>query len=351
MKIILVIPSYRPGGELLFLVNELKQLGIDDILVVDDGSGNEYSRIFEKVKMSGCTVFRYEKNQGKGYALKYGFNKALEIYDGIGGFVTADADGQHKPEDIKRIFDMLRKNPDSVVLGCRDFKNKNVPSRSRLGNRFSSFVFRAGTGVRCPDTQTGLRAIPKSAFAMAVNTEGSRYEYEMNFLYNAVNARAKLIFMPIETVYVDNNKQSHFRPVADSARIFGTPVKFGFSSVISAVFDILLFVLFSRILFPVNHYIIISNVSARILSGLLNFTLNRAWSFKSSGPAKAEMIKYFLLFTILLFFSTALLNILSFLPVPVVIIKIFVDLTIFTISYFVQKIWVFRKERHHKLSL
>jgi len=60
---------------------------------------------------------------------------------------------------------------------------------------------------------------------LALSEEGSRYEYEMNYLMDAVHF-APVKYVPIETVYEDDNRASHFRPVVDSCRIYSRFLRF-----------------------------------------------------------------------------------------------------------------------------
>ena len=176
--------------------------------------------MFDRLEKSGCTVCRHIKNMGKGRALKTGIRRAAESFPGLSGVVTADADGQHLPRDIMRLAGALAGSPESLILGARDFSSPQVPPRSRLGNRITSFIFRRITGVGCSDTQTGLRAIPAHHIAFCLSVPGERYEYETNLLISAAKKGIPFKTIPIETVYLEKNRSSHFNPVLDSARIY-----------------------------------------------------------------------------------------------------------------------------------
>ena len=101
MKRIALIPSYEPDNHLLPLVEELFDNGFS-IVVVDDGSGKDYERIFLSLP-SYCTVLSYPENHGKGYALKYGLNYIKKNYNEEYTVVTLDSDGQHKVSDAIKI--------------------------------------------------------------------------------------------------------------------------------------------------------------------------------------------------------------------------------------------------------
>ena len=220
---VIIIPAYAPDEKLIGLLEALERSGLTRIVVTDDGSGPEYTPVFIRAGELGCVVVRHQHNLGKGAAIKTGIEKAVREFGPGIGIITADADGQHLPQDIIRISDALTAYRDHLILGVRDFSGENVPIRSAFGNRLTSALFRFGTGITCSDTQTGLRGIPPKLVPLALSTEGDRYEYEMNFLVEAVK-KTPLIMIPIETVYEDGNAGSHFRIVRDSLMIYRGPL-------------------------------------------------------------------------------------------------------------------------------
>ena len=224
MEIVICIPAYKPDQKLIRLIDDLRSLGFSKIVVTDDGGGQEYAPVFMCAEKRGCVVAHHDYNLGKGAALRTGMEKAVRQFGEEIGVITADADGQHLPHDIAKIAEAMNSHPDRLVLGTRDFSGKTVPVKSALGNRITSAFFKVLTGVTCRDTQTGLRGIPSSLLPLALSTEGDRYDYEMNFLMEAVK-RVPLIMIPIETVYENNNEGSHFRTVKDSFLIYKEPLK------------------------------------------------------------------------------------------------------------------------------
>jgi glycosyltransferase involved in cell wall biosynthesis len=189
-KPVIVIPAYRPDGRLPALITELAEKSELPIIVVDDGSGPEYAGIFKGLKtLYGCSVCAHSNNRGKGAALKTGIREAMRLSPGASGVVTADADGQHAPEDVFRVAAALDTYQDTLILGARDFFGGSVPFKSRWGNRITASVFRRATGARVCDTQTGLRGIPMSFAQISLNIPGERFEYEFNVLLRAAKDR------------------------------------------------------------------------------------------------------------------------------------------------------------------
>ena len=303
---ICLIPAYEPDEKLLKLVREGLSAGAGPFLIVDDGSSESCGEVFSELEAMGVTVLRHEKNMGKGAALKTGIGYVAENLPLVTGIVTADADGQHKVSDIIRVRDEMDARPSELILGVRSFTGDGVPRRSRTGNRLTTFVFRLMTGIRLSDTQTGLRGIPRMYFETALKVEGGRYEYEMNFLLDMAAANVHFTEVPIETVYIENNKSSHFRVIRDSFLIYRRPLTFALSSLSCSLIDIVAFALFSGVLFSGRDSMIIpATVMARVLSGLTNFILNKLVTFRARGHSLIQTVKYLALFVTVMLLSGA----------------------------------------------
>lgn len=345
---IIIIPSYQPSNTLLTLVKALILLHATPILVVDDGSEESKQPIFLEIEKLNCTVIHHKQNQGKGAAIKTAIQYASKNYQNITGFVTCDGDGQHTPEDIIKVSNQLSLNQDALILGSRDFSSKDVPRNSRFGNWFSSLYFKLTTGITCKDTQTGLRGIPLSFTSMALCVKENRYDYEMNFLISVAREKLPILFVSIETVYFDDNSSSHFRPIVDSIKIYKEPIKFSVTSLLSAAIDLGLFTLITTLLdHNILKLVFIATLSARVVSGIFNFLMNRIWSFRSKSSIHKQFMKYGILYVAQLGLSITFVYLLSFIPIHLTIIKIFVDSILFIGSFFIQKHWVFKKKKIH----
>lgn len=145
-----VIPAYEPDEKLVNLVSELKKYPKIRIIVVNDGSGKAYSKLFEQVGLY-ATVLTHRENLGKGVALKTAF-KYIKKINKYGVVITADSDGQHTPEDIIKIAKECENKKNTIITGVRCFKGK-VPIKSKLGNKITKYVFLLSTGIYLKDTQ------------------------------------------------------------------------------------------------------------------------------------------------------------------------------------------------------
>ena len=159
--IFIVVPTLNPNKEILdeFLLKLTKEF--ENVLVFDDGCREEYKDYFKKMEKKGIIVLHHYVNLGKGRAMKSAFNYLMNEYPNLKGVVTADSDGQHSVQDIKKCAKEVLKHPDSLILGCRNFDAKNVPTRNRFGNKTTRNVLKLFVGVGVTDTQTGLRGLPK----------------------------------------------------------------------------------------------------------------------------------------------------------------------------------------------
>lgn len=342
MKIVVIIPTVNPQKGIVYLVDALQERGFDHFLVVDDGSVQDAEPIYDVLLEKGCTILHQGINKGKGAAIKRALG-ALDFYfPDATGFVTVDGDGQHLPDDVLKVVHTFEQFPTSIILGMRNLGDRGVPLKSRFGNAFSSLYFKFDTGVFCPDTQTGLRCVPIEHTNFAQGVEGNRYEYEMNFLTQAIKSGLSVETVPIQAVYFDGNRQSCFRPLHDSFLIYQSFIRFTLISVSCAVLDLGLFALLTSVLnLNILALVVTGTIVARVSSAALNFLLNRVWSFKSEGILSIQMTRYAKLFVVQMLLSMTLVAALAFLPLPLVLVKALVDCLLFVINYFVQRNWVF----------
>jgi len=330
-----LIPAYEPEESLLPLVRELQARNVP-VIVVNDGSTTGLDR-FQTLREQGVTVLDHETNRGKGRALKTGISYMWD--HGFAGAVTADADGQHTVEDILRVGAEMEVRPGCLIMGAREI-SQMVP-RSKTGNSITRFLFRTLHGIDLQDTQTGLRGIPLTAETVPPLLElaGDRYEYEMEMLIRSRDLfPAGIVEIPIETIYIDNNASSHFRPLKDGMKVysvlFGNFSKYLLSSVLSYVVD---YSLFSVLYYWVLGKTVPSVVSARLVSAVFNFTMNKYYVFKGSGK-KYNLLSYALLAGFVLLVSTAAMHVLvDVCGLPAFAVKLVVDGALYVMNYFVQK--------------
>lgn len=349
-KIMIVIPALNPNEDLITYVKELTANDFHSILVIDDGSQAAYKPIFKQLStFPEVTLFEHAVNLGKGRALKNSFNYLLNLEQDYTGIITVDSDGQHRVSDVIKIRNAMEKNPEKIYFGSRNFNKENVPLKSSFGNKFTSFLFKLLYGEKIMDTQTGLRGLPTSCLAEFMDLKGERFEYETSMLISAVTARIEIEEIEIETVYFDNNKETHFKPLYDSVAIIGlllgTFFKYMLSSLSSFIVDITLFTLFVSLFSSLNvgTRITVSTIIARIASSVFNYIVNKEVVFKSKESNNKTIYKYFSLVIVQLLTSAFLVTIIyKMTGVPEAFIKMIVDVFLFLISYRIQKKLIFK---------
>lgn len=351
MKQALLIPLYQPGEKVLPFLGQFQPGDFARMIVVDDGSGSKYQSVFGAIKATNrFDVISYPQNGGKGHALKTAVRYIVEHCPEIQGIVTADGDGQHSYPDILKIRDSLNAHPTSLIMGVRDFKGKGVPHHNKVGNKLSACYFRLATRVKLDDTQTGLRGIPLSLFPLALASRGERYEYEMNFLMEAVR-EAPLEQVAIQTIY-DDNKSSHFHPVRDSIRIYKVPLLYIIVALLSEAIDLGFFALFTAIgPSEIIYKILVATIASRLLSGTFNFALECFLVFENEGGFAKKLGKYALVFFVNMGLSFGLTYAFNFLPTSLTFIKFIVDLALFLANYFLARGWVFALKAVYKNEL
>ena len=343
---IALIPAYNPEECLIQVVQQLREKGFW-ILIVDDGSDKEHKPIFQEVDDAGnVLILTHETNKGKGSALKTGMayirNHISENYT----VVTADADGQHRAKDVEMVWKEAKNHPGCLVLGSRKIQ-KETPLKSRIGNQITRIAYMLITRVRIYDTQTGLRAFDKTLLPELLAIPGERYEYEMNVLLVCSGKKISLREIGIETIYINDNAGSHFNPLRDSYRIYKEILRFSASSIVSFILDYGIYSLFLWLTagFSKSISLFLSNVMSRMLSGCFNYQVNRNLVFQEKTDSGRTAVQYVLLVAGILAGNTILLEVFIHLGMNQYIGKLCTELIFFIISWFIQRTFIFRRQR------
>jgi len=348
-NVTIVIPSLNPDEKLRKTVLSLTDIGFTDIVLVNDGSAPDFDDYFP-AELPQCTLLRHPVNRGKGAAMKTAFRYILQRGDTRDGVVTVDGDGQHKASDVLLCAQAMQ-DTGSVILGTRNFDQKDVPPRSRIGNKITSLVFRLFCGLKISDTQTGLRAIPWKYLPQMPEIDGDRYEYETNMLLRLQSCHIPYAEQQIETVYIEENKTSHFRPFRDSVRIYSLILKFISSSLISSVIDLFLFFILSLFMPTLAGAAAdgISTFIARAVSSAANYAINKKSVFRSASHTKGTLVRYYILAVGILLCSGAAISGLSYVfglnsadyAFIKTLLKFIIDSVLFFASFRIQREWVF----------
>ena len=343
-----LIPAYNPDAQIVSIIEELIASQIfERIIVVDDGSRKDKAEILEKIEAnSQVSLLKHAINLGKGAALKTGLNFIAANYPDSCGAVTLDADGQHLANDVIKIAKALKENPNKLIMGCRQF-DADVPFRSRFGNIATREILKIIGGIKVSDTQTGLRGIPLGFIPSLLKIKAQGYDFEMDMLMLTKSNRIQLLEVPINTIYIDNNKSSNFNPFLDSLRIYIVFVRFNISSLIAAAVDYTIFAL----VFMAWDNLVLAIAVARLIAGTVNFLINKKLVFKSDGNMLYSAFAYVSLVLILGVMAYSGVYLLSnYLNVNVYLAKVITELILYVISFVVQRNFVFITKDNELLS-
>lgn len=353
MNVSIVLPSYNPSEKLVQAVKNLTDAGFDDIIVINDGSDELHAHYFEAIKsIQAVTVIEHEKNMGKGRALKTGFEYFLKNRTQKAGVVTTDDDLQHSCDDIIACAKKMEET-NTAIFGARNFKGKNIPPKSRIGNNITAFTFKFLCGIKITDTQTGLRALPFSYLPTLIQAAGERFEYETNMLITMKQNELKFTEIPIKTIYTNNNSGTHFNPFKDSIKIYTVILKYLISSVSASLIDLLAFTLLNLVLPDKMEEwlrIFTATAAARVISSAINYTVNRKKVFKSKSNLKSSLLKYYVLCISQAALSYGLVYMITYLigttqSILQTVYKMAVDTVLFFLCFTLQREWVFKEQK------
>lgn len=193
--IIAVIPAYNEEIAIGSVILRTKKY-VDKVLVIDDGSTDATAIV---AKMAGADVIQHEKNLGKGAALKCAFREAKRLDANV--FVCLDADGQHNPDEIPRLLDIIKNGDADMVIGSRFLMATNsVPIYRRIGQQVLNSLTNSISITKVTDSQSGFRAFSKKAInSLSCNEMGIGIESQLQ--RSADDLNLKIVEVPISCRY------------------------------------------------------------------------------------------------------------------------------------------------------
>ena len=213
-KFCVIIPSYNNATKIEAVINDVL-LQTNNVIVINDGATDNTAQLLAHYK--NIKVISYPQNKGKGYAVKKGFKKAIEL--GYEYAITIDSDGQHCAEDISKFINACFINQNAIIIGNRSIIKGNISRKSSFANNLSNFWFLVITGIKLDDTQSGFRLYPIKKM-QHILTLTRRYEFEIEIMVKASWQNIPIESIPISVIYPPENERiSHFRPVVDFIRI------------------------------------------------------------------------------------------------------------------------------------
>lgn len=209
-----IMPTYNNEKTVGKMISSILEY-TDNLIVVVDGATDNTPTIVSSFKEK-ISLLQYEKNVGKGHALKMGFKEALK--QGFEYAITIDSDGQHFADDISLFAEKLKENPNTLLMGSRNIMIEGMPQKNSFANKFSNFWVKLQTGNDLPDTQTGFRLYPlKAVEKLCLFT--SKFEFEVEIQVKLAWQNIKVLSVPIQVKYDPTERVTHFRPLQDFTRI------------------------------------------------------------------------------------------------------------------------------------
>jgi glycosyltransferase involved in cell wall biosynthesis len=205
-SVLALIPAYNEANRIgAVIAGALSHL---PVLVVDDGSSDGTAARAEEYQVN---VLRQQPNQGKGAALRAGFNWALA--EGYEAVLTLDADGQHDPVEIPKFLRTYEQDNPDLIIGARDFSQ--IPLVRRFANTFGRWSFSWALGEPVRDNQSGYRLLSRRLMGALLDSREQGFEFEVDMIVECVQRGFQLEWVPIRTIYA--GEKSHINPLVHSA--------------------------------------------------------------------------------------------------------------------------------------
>ena len=206
LKVCIVIPAYNEASTIGDVVTAMKKelqksSYVSEILVVDDGSKDETTKIARK---SGAFVVDHIINTGSGGATATGLSYAKQ--NGFDIAATMDADGQHAPQDVLKGVNEIIKRKHDLLIGSRLINSEGMSRVKVLGNKGLSFVTYLLFGVNSTDSQSGLRIYSRRALE-ELRWETQGYEFCSEMLWRAKQIGLTISEYPIKAIYTEYSKR------------------------------------------------------------------------------------------------------------------------------------------------
>ena len=227
MKAMILIPTYNEASTVVELLTALTVLRDTrkydfDVTIIDDNSPDKTAEIVESLDLDWVAILRREKKDGLGNAYRAGF--ALVLPDNhYEQFVTMDADGSHRVEDLPAMFAAISPGK-SIVLGTRWIPGGSVvnwpKSRqllSRSGTKYASLAL----GIELADLTGGFRIYSRQLLESLNLTQmdATGYCFQIEMALAAHLAEAKATEVPITFVERINGVSKMSRAIVIEALI------------------------------------------------------------------------------------------------------------------------------------
>jgi glycosyltransferase involved in cell wall biosynthesis len=201
-----IVPAYNEAGSIVETIRNIEEalsryeFG-HELIIVDDGSTDEtFDRASSVAKTrTGVRVLSYRDNNGKGHALKHGFQSAK------GDLVLfLDADSDLPPSQVPLFLERMGVGDVDVVIGSKRHRRSKVdyPATRRLFSRAYSLLVKVLFQLDISDTQTGIKLFKRKVLDdVFPKVLVKKYAYDLELLVNARRLGYRVAEMPVVLNY------------------------------------------------------------------------------------------------------------------------------------------------------
>lgn len=218
MNILALIPHYKHPATVGQVAEAMRGFGLD-VLIVDDGSGDDCRQVLDKLALSdGIEVLYRSENGGKGAAVKSGLNYAEAC--GYTHVLQVDADAQHHLPDTAKLIEAAAAQPEAVVCGWPQY-GSDAPKARLYGRKITDFWNMVNTGsTDIKDGMCGFRLYPLAPALSVIRHEpiGDRMDFDTEILVRLYWRGVKPVWIKTPVKY-ERGGVSHFRAFEDNVLI------------------------------------------------------------------------------------------------------------------------------------
>jgi glycosyltransferase involved in cell wall biosynthesis len=203
-------------------INSLNEVTKDyEIILVNDGSTNNCFQEARELKNKKLRVVGYNKNKGKGSAIKYGFNFVRGDY-----VAFIDSGGDINPRQLKQFIEIIEKEHADIVIGSKRHPNSKIhyPLLRRIMSRTYQTLNSILFNLKVQDTQVGIKLFKKKVLNKIMPKIAiKRFAFDLELLVLASKYNFKIVDAPVIIKYRFTstiNFSAVFCMLLDTAAIF-----------------------------------------------------------------------------------------------------------------------------------
>ncbi|MFH1612144.1 MAG: glycosyltransferase family 2 protein [bacterium] len=189
----IVIPVFNEKNTILKILEKIQKINLEkEIIIVDDGSTDGTKEILQNIKENNIKILYHSKNQGKGAALKTGFN---EVKGDI--IIIQDADLEYDPENYFILIKPIKEGYADAVYGSRFLGIHRVfLIWHYLGNKFLTGITNILYNTTLSDMETGAKVF-KTEIIKNITIKSKKFDIEPEITAKILKQNIRLYEVPI----------------------------------------------------------------------------------------------------------------------------------------------------------